>query len=172
MPHLSKKNCTTYSLEQGKTYVWWYALDWQNKEIDKLPRGRGVPTLIQAKHSGGRGRQSSMSSRPARSLEWVPYSQGYRVKPCQNQKQKTNKQIKNQTKTFIRIFIWGWLIASEVSPLSSRQEHGGIQAGKVQEELRVLHLHLKAASQWLASRHLEIEFESPWHMYSNQGNTS
>jgi hypothetical protein len=29
------------------------------------------------------------------------------------------------------------------SPLSSRQEHGSIQAGMVQEELRVLHLHLK-----------------------------
>jgi len=27
------------------------------------------------------------------------------------------------------------------SPLSSRQEHGSIQAGRVQEELRVLHLH-------------------------------
>jgi hypothetical protein len=61
----------------------------------------------------------------------------------------------------IRIFIWGWLTGSEVSPLSSRQEHGDIQAGMVQEELRVLHLHLKAASQRLASRHLEIEFESP-----------
>ena len=29
------------------------------------------------------------------------------------------------------------------SPLSSRQEHGSIQAGMVQEELRDLHLHLK-----------------------------
>jgi hypothetical protein len=98
MPHLSKKNCIKYSLEQGKTYVWWYALDWQNKEIDKLPRGHGVPTLIQAKHSGGRGRQSSMSSRPARSLEWVPYSQGYRVKPCRNKPNQTKtKQPKKQT---------------------------------------------------------------------------
>jgi len=32
------------------------------------------------------------------------------------------------------------------SPLSSRWEHGSIQAGMVQEELRVLHLHLRAAS--------------------------
>jgi hypothetical protein len=32
------------------------------------------------------------------------------------------------------------------SPLSSMQEHGSIQAGLVQGELRVLHLHLKAAS--------------------------
>jgi hypothetical protein len=31
-------------------------------------------------------------------------------------------------------------------PLPSRKEHGSIQAGMVQEELRVLHLHLKAAS--------------------------
>jgi hypothetical protein len=30
------------------------------------------------------------------------------------------------------------------SPLSSRQEHGSIQAGMVQEELKILHLHLKA----------------------------
>jgi len=29
------------------------------------------------------------------------------------------------------------------SPLSSKQEHGSIQAGMVQEELRVLYLHLK-----------------------------
>jgi hypothetical protein len=36
---------------------------------------------------------------------------------------------------------WGWLTGSEVSPLSSRQEHGTIQAGMVEEELRVLHLH-------------------------------
>ena len=39
------------------------------------------------------------------------------------------------------------------SPLSSRQQHGSIQAGTVQEELRVLHLHLKAARR-LASRKL------------------
>ena len=37
---------------------------------------------------------------------------------------------------------------------SSRQEHGSIQADMVQEELRVLHLHLKAASRILASRQL------------------
>jgi hypothetical protein len=40
------------------------------------------------------------------------------------------------------------------SPLSSRRDHGSIQAGLVQEELRVLHLHLKAASRILASRQL------------------
>jgi hypothetical protein len=40
------------------------------------------------------------------------------------------------------------------SPLSSRQEHGSIQAGMVQEELKVLHLYLKAASRTLSSRQL------------------
>jgi len=50
---------------------------------------------------------------------------------------------------------WGWLTGSErFSPLSSRQEHGSVQAGMVQEELRGLHLHLKAASRILASRQL------------------
>ena len=32
------------------------------------------------------------------------------------------------------------------SPLSSQWEHGSIQAGMVQAELRVLYFHLKAAS--------------------------
>jgi len=40
------------------------------------------------------------------------------------------------------------------SPVSSRQEHDSIQAGMVQEELRVLHLHLKAARRRLASGQL------------------
>jgi len=40
-------------------------------------------------------------------------------------------------------------------PLLSRCEHGSsVQAGFVQAELRVLHLHLKAASRILASRQL------------------
>jgi hypothetical protein len=53
-------------------------------------------------------------------------------------------------------FSWGWLTGSEIHyhPLSSRQEHDSIQAGMVQAELRVLHLHLKAASRILASRQL------------------
>jgi hypothetical protein len=34
------------------------------------------------------------------------------------------------------------------SPLSSRQEYGSIQVGMVQVELRVLHLHLKAAAEY------------------------
>ena len=40
------------------------------------------------------------------------------------------------------------------SLLSSKQEHGNIQAGMVQEELRVLHLLLKAANGRLTSRQL------------------
>ena len=41
-------------------------------------------------------------------------------------------------------FDWGWLKVQRFSPLSSRREHGSIQAGTVQEELRVLHLVAKA----------------------------
>jgi hypothetical protein len=40
------------------------------------------------------------------------------------------------------------------SPLSSLQEHGSIQTGMVQEELRILHLHLKAFRRRLAFRQL------------------
>jgi hypothetical protein len=40
------------------------------------------------------------------------------------------------------------------SPLSSRWEHGSIQAGIAQEELRVLCLHPKAASGRLTSRQI------------------
>jgi hypothetical protein len=40
------------------------------------------------------------------------------------------------------------------SSSSSRQEHGSIQADMILEELRVLHLHLKAASRILTSRQL------------------
>jgi hypothetical protein len=49
-----------------------------------------------------------------------------------------------------RTFNWGWLTGS----LSSRQEHGGIQAGMAQAELSVLHLHLKAVRRILAYRQL------------------
>jgi hypothetical protein len=56
--------------------------------------------------------------------------------------------------TLIKItFNWGWQ-GQRVSPLSSRWEHGSIQAGMVQEELRVLHLHLKIARRRLTSRKL------------------
>jgi hypothetical protein len=50
----------------------------------------------------------------------------------------------------------------QFSPVSSRQEHGSIQAGMVQEELRILHSHLKAAGGRLASRPpLEVRVSSP-----------
>ena len=44
-------------------------------------------------------------------------------------------------------FNWGWLT-------SSSWEHGSVQAGMVQEELRVLRLLLKAARRRVASRQL------------------
>ena len=56
--------------------------------------------------------------------------------------------------TLIRTFNWAWLTGSEVQSSKSRQENGSIQAGMVQEALRVLHLYLKAASRILASMQL------------------
>ena len=56
--------------------------------------------------------------------------------------------------TLIRTtFNWTELQVQRFSPLL-RWEQGNIQAGMVQAELRVLHLHLKAASRILASRQL------------------
>jgi hypothetical protein len=55
--------------------------------------------------------------------------------------------------TLIRMtFNWGWV--TEIQSISTRWEHGSIQADMVQEKLRVLHLHLKAAGRILASRQL------------------
>ena len=55
-------------------------------------------------------------------------------------------------------FNRGWLTGSRGSVhLSSRREHGSIQAGMVQEELRALHRHLKATSRILASRQLGLK---------------
>ena len=54
-------------------------------------------------------------------------------------------------------FNWGWLTGSEIQPIIVKArawQHGSIQAGMVQAEMRVLHLHLKAASGRLISRHL------------------
>jgi hypothetical protein len=52
-------------------------------------------------------------------------------------------------------FNWGCLIDSEVQSIMIKVEtHDSIQAGMVQEELRGLHLHLKAATRILASRQL------------------
>jgi hypothetical protein len=50
------------------------------------------------------------------------------------------------------VFNWGWLTGSEVQSIIIK--HGSIQAGMVQEELRVLCLHPKAASGRLTSRQL------------------
>jgi hypothetical protein len=60
--------------------------------------------------------------------------------------------------TLIRTaFNWSGLQVQRFSPvLSSRQEHGSIQAGMVQEELRVLHLYLKATKRRLAFRELAL----------------
>jgi hypothetical protein len=57
--------------------------------------------------------------------------------------------------TLIRTtFNWGWLTGQRFSPLSSREEHGSVQAGRVQEELRVPPLVPKAAISMLSSRQL------------------
>jgi hypothetical protein len=53
---------------------------------------------------------------------------------------------------------WGWLIGSEFCPLSSRQEHGSIQAGMVQVQMKVLYLHLKATIRILSS------WQLGWHL--------
>ena len=50
--------------------------------------------------------------------------------------------------------IGAGLQIQRLSPVPSRQRHGSIQAGIVQEKLRVLHLYLKAACERLTSRQL------------------
>ena len=50
--------------------------------------------------------------------------------------------------------IGAGLQVQRFSPSSSRQRHDDIQAHMMQVELRVLHLHLKAASGRLTSRQL------------------
>jgi hypothetical protein len=63
------------------------------------------------------------------------------------------------TKSYKRQELIGaGLQVQRFSPLSSRWEHGSIQAGMVQKELRVLHLHLKAAQRRMASRQLFFFF--------------
>jgi hypothetical protein len=57
--------------------------------------------------------------------------------------------------TLIRTtFHWAGLQLQRFSQVSSRREHGCIQADMVQEELRVLYLYLKAARRILTSREL------------------
>jgi hypothetical protein len=66
--------------------------------------------------------------------------------------------------TLIRTpFNWGWLQVQRFSPLSSRQEHGSIQTGMVQEELRVLHLHLQASSRILLPSSSEEHLKTHTH---------
>lgn len=64
------------------------------------------------------------------------------------------------------------------SPLSSGQKHRSVQSGMVQEELRVLHLHLKATRRKLDPTQLEGKSHCPFptvtqflpqgHTYSNK----
>jgi hypothetical protein len=60
----------------------------------------------------------------------------------------------DESKFYKEHLIGAGLQVQRFSLISSRREHGSIQAGMVQKELRVLHLHLKAASERLASRPL------------------
>jgi hypothetical protein len=63
--------------------------------------------------------------------------------------------LTSPTKALIRTtFNCSWLQVRRFSPLSLRLEHGSIQAGMVQEELRALHLVPKANGERLASREL------------------
>jgi hypothetical protein len=61
--------------------------------------------------------------------------------------------------------IGAGLQVQRFSPLSSRWEHGSIQAGMAQEELRVLCLHPKAASGRLTSR--QLGWGSYTHIHSD-----
>jgi hypothetical protein len=65
-----------------------------------------------------------------------------------NRHQDQGKSYKKQH------LIGAGLQVQRFSPLSSRWEHGSIQAGMAQEELRVLCLHPKAAGGTLTSRQL------------------
>jgi hypothetical protein len=63
--------------------------------------------------------------------------------------------LSTDTMTKATLIVWVGSQVQRFSPLSSRWEQGGnIQAGMVQEELRVLHFHLKAARRRLTSRQL------------------
>jgi hypothetical protein len=65
------------------------------------------------------------------------------IKKQQQQQQKTKQHL-----------IVSILQFQRFSPLLSRWEHGSIQAGMAQAELRVLRLHPKAATGRLTSRQL------------------
>ena len=57
----------------------------------------------------------------------------------------------DQSKSYI---VGAGVQVQRFSPLSPRWEHSSILAGMVQEELRVLHFHVKATSRILTSRQL------------------
>jgi hypothetical protein len=58
------------------------------------------------------------------------------------------KETMTTTATLIRTtFNWGWL--TEVQSILIKQEHGSVQASMVQEELRVLYLHMMAVRKRL-----------------------
>jgi hypothetical protein len=61
-------------------------------------------------------------------------------------KKTKNKQTKKQNKKTKKHLFGAGLQVQRFSPLSSRLEHGSIQAGMTQAELRVLCLHPKTAS--------------------------
>jgi hypothetical protein len=66
--------------------------------------------------------------------------------------------------TLIRMMLnWGWLTGSEVQSIIIKAETWRLQAGMVQEELRVLHLHLKATSRILTFRQLGWESQAYAH---------
>jgi hypothetical protein len=75
------------------------------------------------------------------------FTEGLRVSIAMNRHHDQCKSYKGQH------LIGVGLQDQRLSPLSSRWEHGSIQAGMV-KKLTVLHLHLKAASRILASRQL------------------
>jgi hypothetical protein len=58
------------------------------------------------------------------------------------------------TKATLIKTIGAGLQVQRVNQLSSRQEHGSIQTSMIQEELRALHLQLKAAKRSLVTRQL------------------
>ena len=76
-------------------------------------------------------------------------SQGFNA---MNRQHDQGSLIKKQQKKTHLIGAGLWV--QRFSPLSSRWEHGGVQAVMVQAELRVLCLHPTAASGRLPSRHI------------------
>jgi hypothetical protein len=49
----------------------------------------------------------------------------------------------------ILTFSWAWLTVQRFSPVSSKQEHGSVQAGMVQEELVLSFIWRPLGEDWL-----------------------